>query len=182
MEAPFPAIVRPSESEPPSAMKADDDISIRAADAGFGRWQDVVDLVLEAFAYMSGRIDPPSSALRLTPAAVAEQALRGGLLIAERRGEPVGCAFLTPRDDVLYLGKLAVRPGLQGRGLGRRLVEAAWAEALRRDCRGLELQTRVELLENHRVFAALGFVETGRTAHPGYARPTSITMRREAAP
>jgi hypothetical protein len=41
----------------------------------------------------------------------------------------------------------------------------------------LELQTRVELTENHATFRAMGFVETGRTAHPGYDR-TSITFRR----
>jgi hypothetical protein len=27
----------------------------------------------------------------------------------------------------------------------------------------------------------MGFVETGRTAHPGFARPTSIAFRREAS-
>ena len=42
----------------------------------------------------------------------------------------------------------------------------------------LELQTRVELTENHATFRALGFVEVARTAHPGYDRPTSITFRR----
>ena len=42
----------------------------------------------------------------------------------------------------------------------------------------LELQTRIELTANHAVFARLGFRETERTAHDGYVRPTSITMRK----
>ncbi|NDA32773.1 MAG: hypothetical protein EBZ04_11080 [Betaproteobacteria bacterium] len=42
----------------------------------------------------------------------------------------------------------------------------------------LELQTRVELIENHVTFGALGFVRVAETAHPGYSRATSITMRR----
>ena len=42
----------------------------------------------------------------------------------------------------------------------------------------LELQTRVELVENQAAFLAMGFVEVGRTAHKGYDRPTSITYRR----
>jgi hypothetical protein len=37
---------------------------------------------------------------------------------------------------------------------------------------------RVELTETHATFRALGFTETGRTAHPGFDRPTSITFRR----
>ena len=45
----------------------------------------------------------------------------------------------------------------------------------------IELQTRVELTANHRAFRALGFVETGRTAHQGYDRPTSVTMRKRLA-
>jgi hypothetical protein len=41
------------------------------------------------------------------------------------------------------------------------------------------IAARVELTENHETFRAMGFtVETGRTAHPGYDRPTSITFRR----
>jgi phosphinothricin acetyltransferase len=42
----------------------------------------------------------------------------------------------------------------------------------------LELQTRVELIENHKTFGALGFEKVAETAHPGYSRPTSITMQR----
>jgi hypothetical protein len=40
------------------------------------------------------------------------------------------------------------------------------------------LQTRVELVENHAAFSRMGFAKTGESAHPGYDRPTSITMRR----
>ena len=50
--------------------------------------------------------------------------------------------------------------------------------ALDRGKPALELQTRIELTGNHAVFARLGFHETERTAHAGYARPTSITMRK----
>jgi hypothetical protein len=46
----------------------------------------------------------------------------------------------------------------------------------------LELGTRVELTENHATFARLGFREVARTAHPGYDRPTSVTMERPVDP
>lgn len=152
-------------------------VSIRRAAADFDDWEIVRRLILEAFAYMESRTDPPSSALRLTPETMAADAATGALLLAERAGELVGCLFLQPRPHALYLGKLAVRPDLQGQGIGRRLVDTARAEAMARGLPALELQTRVELVENHAAFRRMGFVETGRTAHPGYDRPTSITMR-----
>jgi phosphinothricin acetyltransferase len=43
----------------------------------------------------------------------------------------------------------------------------------------LELQVRIELEENQRIFSRCGFVETARTAHPGYDRVTEITMQKE---
>ena len=157
------------------------DIVIRRAPAGFTGWGDVLELILQAFAYMEGRIDPPSSALRLTPDSIAADAAKGALLLAERDGDLVGCVFCRPQGDALYIGKLAVRPGLQGAGIGRRLMRAAEAEARNRGLGYIELQTRIELTGNHATFARLGFVKTGEDAHAGYDRPTSITMRKRLA-
>ena len=72
-------------------------------------------------------------------------------------------------------------PACQGRGVGRRLLEAAERHAVRAGKPLIELQTRVELTANQRAFRSLGFVETGRTAHPGFDRPTSVTMRKRLA-
>jgi GNAT superfamily N-acetyltransferase len=126
---------------------------------------------------MDSRINPPSSALRLTAQSMKADADKSALLIAERAGDLVGCVFAQVKGDALYIGKLAVRPGLQGAGIGRKLVDAAREEARRRGLGMLELQTRVELTENHATFARMGFVKTGETAHEGFDRPTSITMR-----
>jgi N-acetylglutamate synthase-like GNAT family acetyltransferase len=156
------------------------EIVIRRAPDDFADWETVRALILAAFAGMEGRIDPPSSALRLTPQSMAADAAAGALLLAERPGALVGCVFVRPKGDVLYIGKLAVRPDLQGRGIGRALVAAARVEAQARGLAALELQTRIELIENHAAFARLGFAKTGETAHPGYDRPTSITMRASA--
>lgn len=138
----------------------------------------VLALLRSAFAYMEGRIDPPSSAHRLTVEAMAAQTEEGAVFIAEGRDDTLlGCVFLKPKGDALYLGKLAIRPARQGEGIGRRLFEASIEEARARNLPEIELQARVELTENHAVFAAMGFREVGRTAHDGYNRPTSITMR-----
>lgn len=144
----------------------------------YPHWKAVLALVLEAFAYMEGQIDPPSSAHRLTVAEMAAQAGSGAVWVIEAQGRPVACLFGKERGDGLYVGKLAVAAPFRGMGLARRLIAAAEAEARARDLRWLELESRIELAENHAAFAALGFARTGETAHPGFDRPTSITMRK----
>jgi GNAT superfamily N-acetyltransferase len=156
------------------------DIVVRRAPADFADWKSVRALILEAFAYMEGRIDPPSSALRLTPQSMAADAAAGALLLAERAGTLVGCVFVRPKGDALYIGKLAVRPALHGCGIATALLAATRAEARAIGLTALELRTRIELTETHAAFARMGFVKRGETAHPGYDRPTSITMRAPA--
>lgn len=132
------------------------------------------ELIQHAFAYMDGVIDPPSSVHRLTPEQLAEGPGEPWVL-----GDPIAaCVMLTPRSDALYVGKLAVGPGRQGRGLARQLMDHAAARATELGLRWLELEVRIELVGNQRTFEALGFHEVARTAHPGYDRPTGITYRR----
>jgi len=146
---------------------------------GFDRWDDLLDLVRRSFASMDGTIDPPSSVHRLTPAALADKATRETVLVAFSDGALAGCVFLADRGGHLYVGKLAVEPGMQGKGIGRMLMDEAERHARALGRTALELQARVELTGNQTTFARLGFRETGRTAHEGFDRPTSVTMRKE---
>ena len=137
--------------------------------------RDVLTLIRTAFADMDGRIDPPSSMHRLSLDSVSAQAENGEVWGI---GDPVqACVFLTPKSDSLYLGKLAVAPDARRLGLARRLIALARSRAADLGLPCVELQTRIELVENHATFEALGFNEIGRTAHAGYDRPTSITYR-----
>jgi GNAT superfamily N-acetyltransferase len=142
-------------------------------------WAALLVLIRTEFAYMDGRIDPPSSMLALTPEAVAEQARSGEVWAMGK--DPVACVFLTPKPRSLYIGKLAVAANHRRQGLSRLLIGLAATRARLLGLPVLELQTRVELTENHATFRALGFVEIARTAHPGFDRPTSITFRRPVA-
>jgi GNAT superfamily N-acetyltransferase len=144
-------------------------------------WAAILRLIRASFAYMDGRIDPPSSMHRLTEADIAAQAEAGEVWVIEAEGAPVACIFLAPKPGRLYLGKLAVAEAWRGRGLARRLVELAEARARALGLPVLELQSRIELAENHATFQALGFVQTGAKAHEGYDRPTSLTFRRAVA-
>ncbi|OEJ97368.1 GNAT family N-acetyltransferase [Streptomyces thermolilacinus] len=47
------------------------------------------------------------------------------LVAVERDGELVACCQLERRGDAAYFGMFAVRPGLQGGGLGRRVLAEA---------------------------------------------------------
>lgn len=141
-------------------------------------WPALRQLLQQAFASMDGRIDPPSSLTRMTAEDLRHKARQERLWLAQDGDALVGCVYAQLREDCVYVGKLAVAAGWQRRGVARALLGAAEALARQHGRGWLELQTRVELVENHRAFAALGFHETARTAHPGYARPTSLTMRR----
>lgn len=139
----------------------------------------VLDLIRAAFLPMDGRIDPPGSVHRLTLAALTGHAAQGDLWGI---GAPPDAALIaTPQADHLYIGKLAVDPACRGTGLARALIAAAEARARTLGLPVLRLQTRIELVENHAIFTALGFVETARTAHPGFSRVTSLTFEKRLA-
>lgn len=134
-------------------------------------------LLSDSFADMAGRIDPPSSITRLTPDGLADKVKAEDLFLV-RAPQPVACIFGSAEGDAYALRKLAVARGHRGRGLCRALIAACEMRARRLGLPALRLQSRVELAGTHAVFAALGFEEAGRTAHPGFARPTSVTFVR----
>ncbi len=137
---------------------------------------DIHTLLHRCFAYMDGRIDPPSSLHDLNVAGIARACTIGEVWTIG--APPVACVFLTEKLGRLYLGKLAVDPTRRGAGLARALVELAEERAQALDLPMLELQTRIELVENHATFARLGFVKTAEGSHEGYDRPTEITMQK----
>ncbi len=150
------------------------------APAQFSDWEALLSLILGSFAYMDGRIDPPSSAHRLTPDTLRARAKTEHLYIA---GSPLnGCAFFAEQPDALYIGKLAIAPAVQGKGLGRAFLIEAEALARSLGLPRLRLETRIELTQNHAAFARFGFTQTAEKAHPGFTRPTSITMEKQLFP
>ncbi len=142
-------------------------------------WHAVHQLLLDCFAYMETRIDPPSSLHRLTPEGIASFAASQYLFVIEKDAAPLACLFATDKDPFLYLGKVAVNADQRGLGLARILVTQAEQTARELGYNRLQLESRIELAEIHQTFAALGFHKIGETAHPGYDSPTSITMEKD---
>jgi N-acetylglutamate synthase-like GNAT family acetyltransferase len=144
----------------------------------FSDWSALAELLREAFKYMDDRIDPPSSLGAMGVADFIQKAQDETLIVAQINNQLIGCAFAAIRDDCVYLSKVAVHQKYRRQGVTRSLFEAADELAKQKGKKLLELQTRIELTENHQAFGALGFIKVAETAHPGYNRTTSITMRR----
>lgn len=139
-------------------------------------WASLLTLIQAEFAYMQGRIDPPSSMHRLGENAIAEQTVMGEIWAVGI--PPIACVFLTPKGSALYVGKLAVDQSHRGKGFARTLMAQAEARAGALGFKALELEVRVELIENQQIFRRLGFEQTATSAHPGYSRATSVTFRK----
>jgi ribosomal protein S18 acetylase RimI-like enzyme len=90
-----------------------------------------------------------------------------------------GSALWVEQEGGLYLSRLAVAPAFRRCGIAKALVMAAEHAARSAGLPVLRLSTRLPLLDNRRLFAACGFVETTREAHPGYAEPTFVNMEKK---
>src|SRR5918994_2268144 len=68
--------------------------------------------------------------------------------VLEVDDEVIGVLELAPRDDHLWIENVAIAPGWQGRGLGRRLLVHAEGEARRHGLTELGLLTNERYLDN----------------------------------
>jgi ribosomal protein S18 acetylase RimI-like enzyme len=74
----------------------------------------------------------------------------------------------------MLIESVAVDPRHQGRGLGRRLMALAEAEARRQGRLAVRLYTNAKMTENIALYARLGYRETERRPHE--TRPGSIMV------
>ena len=142
-----------------------EEIRIRAATAA--DVPAIVDIVDRAYRHYIVRIGkPPGPMLDDYLARVSEDAvwvLQDGPAIA-------GILVLLSAPEYLLLDNIAIAPERQGRGLGRRLLAFAESEALRRGYREIRLYTHQTMIENQRLYASIGYEETGRGSEAGYDR------------
>lgn len=156
----------------------DSDFYIEINPKDFVAWTELHGLLVKSFSYMTGRIDPPSSLQKLSISGLQAKADVEDLFLALRNETLIGCMFGTPKGHRYYVGKLAVDETARGYGVARQLIASAAQIAQSQGRAILELQTRVELVENHKAFQALGFEKTAETAHRGFDRPTSYTYQK----
>jgi len=133
----------------------------------------IANIVEQAYRHYIARIGkPPGPMLDDYAARVAE----GAVWVLEEAAVIAAIVVLRPAPDYLLLDNIAVAPERQGSGLGRRLLAFAEAEASRRGYREIRLYTHQTMVENQRLYASIGYEETGRGAEAGYDR---VFMRKQ---
>ncbi|MFF9076141.1 GNAT family N-acetyltransferase [Streptomyces sp. NPDC014735] len=87
------------------------------------------------------------------------------LLVVERDGTVVACCQLERRGDAAYFGMFAVRPDLQGAGLGKVVIAEA-ERAVREDWGAAEMHMTVISVREELIawYERRGYRRTGRTS------------------
>ena len=133
----------------------------------------IADVVDQAYRHYIARIGRPPGPMLDDYAA---RVLEGVVWVLEEGSVIAGIIVLLPAADYLLLDNIAVSPARQGSGLGRRLLAFTEAEALRRGYREIRLYTHQTMVENQRLYASIGYEETGRGTEAGYDR---VFMRKQ---
>ncbi len=100
----------------------------------------------------------------------------GEIFFVLLEGQVVGCAAMVPKrwaDEKAVefeLAKMAVRPGLQGRGLGQRLLQHCINYAQTQGAHRIVLTTNDVLKPALRVYHSAGFVDLPTNPDTRYAR------------
>ena len=127
----------------------------------------VQQIVEDAYRHYIPRIGkPPGPMLDNYAARVAD----GVVWVIEDGSGVAGIIVLKPQPEYLLLDNIAISPARQGSGLGRRLLAFAEVEARHRGYREIRLYTHRTMTENQRLYAAIGYEETGRGTADGYER------------
>ena len=90
--------------------------------------------------------------------------------VAERAGQIIGAVVVIQRDEGPLLDNVAVHPSMQGKGLGKQLIEHAHRVALSLGATAIDLYTHELMTENISMYEAMGYFETHRLLEKGYAR------------
>lgn len=135
-------------------------MTLIVASETYANWPEVRDLIRSSFAYMEEVLGhTPKSAL-VDTATLSEAARTGTVFLEVQGNTPRACLFCRPSCDVpnaLYLGRLAVAPEIRGKGIARKLVDAAAELAVDEGFTYLTLDTAKALTHLHTAFGKLGF-------------------------
>ncbi len=127
----------------------------------------VAGCVIAAFSPYVASIGKPPAPMLLDFAAVIAA---GQVWVAESDGQVAGVLVQYEAVEGFYIDTVAVLPALQGRGIGRALLEYAELEALRRGYHSIYLCTNVKMTANQLLYPKIGYVEYARKFDQGYDR------------
>jgi N-acetylglutamate synthase-like GNAT family acetyltransferase len=133
----------------------------QATAADVGAIAALVDAAYRHYIPLLGRT--PTPMLSDFAAAVRDHDVR----VLDADGALVGVLELIPEADRLWIHNVAIDPGWQGRGLGRRLLQVAEAEARRLGLGALGLLTNERYTANIAMYERYGYRETHREPYRG---------------
>jgi GNAT superfamily N-acetyltransferase len=136
-------------------------------------------LIHNAFAEYEGQLDPPSGAHNETAETLSNALHSGSAALASINGEIAGCVFYYPKDEYVYIGRLAVLPAFRRFGVGRRLMKYAEQRAGDVGFRRVQIGVRLALPHLHAYYEGLGYSRVRDESHPGYERPTYTVMEKQ---
>jgi predicted N-acetyltransferase YhbS len=140
----------------------------------------IAGVIAAAFEPYRAWLRPASGALSETTGTIAGRLREGHGLVAEAGGRIVGCILIVPKSPAeLYVGRLAVLPEWQGRGIASGLMGAAEDLARSQGFAFMSLGVRLALPASRGLFERLGFRFLREERHPGFSEPTYISMRKE---
>ena len=134
----------------------------RAAAADADAIRDLVIAAYEGYTPLLGRT--PTPMLADYEAAVRDHET---WVLEGADGVIVGTIELIAHPDHLWVQNVAIRPELQGRGLGRQLLQLAEDEARVRDLPAIGLLTNERYTANLAMYERYGYVETHREPYRG---------------
>ena len=125
---------------------------------------------------------PPSSALGETEESVRGLMHTARVALAVVDGRIVGSQFFEPKDDYLYLFRLAVLPDHRQRGIGQALIRYAEEQARALGLPRTQFSVRLALPRQRAMYERMGyrFVEYG--THSGFSAPTFATLTKDLDP
>jgi GNAT superfamily N-acetyltransferase len=136
----------------------------------------VEDIVRAAYGIYISRIGrEPGPMLDDYAALIAD----GRVFVAEMDGVTQGILVLIAQDDAMMLDNIAVAPGAQGQGLGRRMLAFAEHTALKAGYSAIKLYTNEAMTENIALYVRTGYFETHRAVEKGLRR---VYMRKRLVP
>lgn len=152
------------------------DIALReatVADAGM-----LLQVLQTAFAEYREQLDPPSGVHRETVETLREKMRTTQWLIALEGEQAVGCVMCEPREDYLYLGRLAVLPAFRRRGIGKTLIEYVEAHARAEGFSRVRLGVRLALPHLRARYERIGYQFVEAHTHAGYTEPTYVILEK----
>lgn len=101
------------------------------------------------------------------------------LKFMDEKGKIIGCVRLLKHGSQLYLGMFAVDPGVQNKGVGKKILIAAEEEARKQNCKSIDMTVISERTELIDWYKRNGYREVGDKKPMVFDNPSGGIPKRD---